>query len=204
MDEPPPDRAPPSGAPAAELALVRRALAGDESAKAQVGAVLAMVPRIVASLLRAGGTFVAAHDQDDVVQDCVALAWRKLPAFEGRARLATWLYRVVSLELKNALRRVAKRRRTGPPPTAEARPEPGSRSDDPQLLLGPWALEESLGRLDPTPKEIVRQRHWEGRRFDEIAAALGMNASQVKSLYYRALVRLHELLGEADDEGSER
>jgi RNA polymerase sigma-70 factor (ECF subfamily) len=204
MDAPPPAPDPSRDAHAAELARVRRALAGDPTAKAEIAAVLAKVPRLVGSLLRTASTFVARDDLDDVAQDCVALVWRKLPDFEGRARLSTWIYRVVSLELKNALRRVAKRRRTGPPATAQPRPEPGSRKDDPQQLLVPWMIEECLASLDPTPKEIVRLRHWEGRPFDEIAGLLGTNASQVKSLYYRALARLHDLLGEADGTGAER
>jgi len=201
MEAPPPAPDPSRDTPASELARVRRALAGDAKAKAEIAAVLEKVPRLVGSLLRNAATFVARDDHDDVVQDCTALVWRKLPDFEGRARLSTWIYRVVSLELKNALRRVAKRRRTGVPAREEPRPEPGSRADDPQRLLVPWMIEECLARLDPTPKEIVRLRHWEGRQFDEIAGLLGTNASQVKSLYYRALARLHDLLGETERDG---
>jgi len=201
MDAPPPAPRPGSAA-AVELALVRRALAGDGEAKAEVERVLATIPRIVTSLLRSAGSWVAAQDLDDVVQDCSTLAWRKLPDFEGRARLSTWLYRVVSLELKNALRRVAKRRRSGPPDPARAGPEPGSLKEDPKRLLLPWAVEECLAKLDPTPREIVRLRHWEGRQFDEIAATLAIHVSQAKSLYYRALVRLEELL-DAGDEGTD-
>src|SRR5262245_2007336 len=69
MDAPPPAPRPASAA-AVELALVRRALAGDGAAKAEVERVLATIPRIVTSLLRSAGSWVAAQDQDDVVQDC--------------------------------------------------------------------------------------------------------------------------------------
>jgi RNA polymerase sigma-70 factor (ECF subfamily) len=191
----------PHGVPhAEEVELVRRAVAGDAVARARLEPTLAAIPRIVQALQRASGRFVAAQDRDDVVQDCAALAWRKLPDFAGRAKLTTWLYRVVALELNNALRRVAKRRRDSPPAPAASRSEPESRADDPQRILVPLALEECLAQLEPTPMQIVRMRHWEEMTFDQIAAALRDNPSHVKLLYYRALTRLQALLG--DDQGA--
>lgn len=193
---------PPSPEGAADRDLVARALAGDHDARGELAAQLESVPRIVRALQRASGSFVAAHDQADVEQDCVALVWRKLPAFEGRSRLATWIYRVVSFELRNALRRVARGRRA----VAEApeRREAASGGDDPSGRLVPLAVEECLARLEPTPMRIVRMRHWDERSFAEIATALGMKTSQAKSHYYRALQRLHALLGEAGTEAVRR
>ncbi len=179
-----------------ELELVRRAVAGDPTARAALAPYFAKVPRIVAALCRQSGTRVAPQDQDDVVQDCLALLWRKLPDFAGRARLTTWLFRVVSLELKNALRRVAKRKRSAAPADAHEREEPSSSADDPSGRLGTLAAEELLARLEPTPMEVVRRRHWEEQTFEEIAAELGLKVSQAKSLYYRALQRLHGFLTE--------
>ncbi len=182
--------------PEDEVELVRRAVAGDARARDGLAPTLAAIPRIVQALQRASGRFVAAHDQDDVVQDCATLAWRKLPDFAGRAKLTTWLYRVVALELNNALRRLAKRRREAAPPPAAVPREALSHADDPQRVLIPLALEECLAQLEPTPMQIVRMRHWEERTFDQIAASLGDNPSHVKFLYYRALARLQALLGD--------
>ncbi|MBM4015947.1 MAG: sigma-70 family RNA polymerase sigma factor [Planctomycetes bacterium] len=179
-----------------EVELVRRAVAGDELARTRLAPTLAAIPRIVQALQRASGRFVAPHDRDDVIQDCSALVWRKLPDFAGRSRLTTWLYRVVALELKNALRRVAKRRREIPADAAGAPPAVATRADDPQRILVPLALEECLARLEATPMRIIRMRHWEEQTFDQIAAALGDNPSHVKFLYYRALARLQALLGD--------
>ena len=193
---PPADDAVPPRTALEELELVRRALAGDPAARTALSPYFAKVPRIVAALCRQSGTRLAPQDQEDVVQDCQTLLWRKLPDFAGRARLTTWLFRVVGLELKNALRRVAKRKKSLVAPDPGDREEPLSSADDPSRRLGTLAAEELLARLEPTPMEVVRRRHWEEQTFEEIATVLGMKVSQAKSLYYRALVRLHGFLTE--------
>ena len=93
-----------------ELRLVREVLRGSPEAVQQFATYLARVPGIVA--VHRSCTRVAVLEQDvpDLIQDCLSVIWRKLPGFEGRASLSTWIFRVCSLELCNGFRRIARRR----------------------------------------------------------------------------------------------
>ncbi len=184
---------PPQGA-VAELELVRRVVARDAAAVDALATYLAKVPRIVQVQRVRNGLFIAEQDLADVVQDCLAMVWRKLPEFEGRAALATWVFRIVSLELRNAVRRVEKRRRSGPPADAIQPEVTAPEGDDPSRRWSPLEIEELLARLEPTPTQIIRMRHFEERSFDEIAVALAMKTSKVKTIYYRTLTRMHDFL----------
>ena len=184
-----------------ELALVRRAVAGAPDAVAALSPYFAKIPAIVAVQRRARRVTLTEADVQDLVQDCTALFWRKLPEFEGRAALSTWLYRLCTLELKNGFRRVEKRRR-GKSGGEIERPEPAT-DGDPRTPIDRLDVEAALARLDPESREIVRQRHFDEKSFDEIATDTNRKASQVKTLYYKALVRLKEWFAARGIDGDE-
>ena len=178
-------------APDEEVALVRRALAGAADALRELAGYLSKVPAIVAVQRQSSFVPVLEQEVPDLVQDCLAVVWRKLPEFEGRASLTTWMFRVCSLEMKNGLRRVARRRRTGA--TVEPRDfELATTRDDPAARASGLDVEAGLARLDSLHERVVRLHHYEEKTFDEIAAATGMKTSQVKTCYYRALQRMHD------------
>ena len=54
----------------------------------------------------------SAADAEDALQETLLSAWQGLPAFEGRASIRTWLYRVATSRCMDALRsgRAARRR----------------------------------------------------------------------------------------------
>jgi RNA polymerase sigma-70 factor (ECF subfamily) len=99
-------------------------------------------------------------DADDLLQESLLRAWRGLPAFDGRASLRTWLYRVASNACIDALKKRAARKRAedeGPPASAEdpiPRPEPDAwigpcpaaiYADDPVSPEARYAARESVG-----------------------------------------------------------
>ena len=50
--------------------------------------------------------FVCSHeDTDDILQDIFIKIWNALPLFRGEASLFTWLYRIVTNEVINILRK---------------------------------------------------------------------------------------------------
>ena len=54
----------------------------------------------------------SVQDAEDMVQETLLAAWRGLEAFEGRASVRSWLYRIATNRCLNALRtrRAAPRR----------------------------------------------------------------------------------------------
>jgi RNA polymerase sigma-70 factor (ECF subfamily) len=50
------------------------------------------------------------HDAEDALQDSLLSAWRGLGAFEGRASLRTWLYKIATNRCVNARRSASRRR----------------------------------------------------------------------------------------------
>ena len=55
----------------------------------------------------------SVHDAEDMVQETLLAAWRSLEAFEGRASVRSWLYRIATNRCLNALRARARRRPGG-------------------------------------------------------------------------------------------
>jgi len=69
--------------------LVKLARQGDETAMAE------LLARYEGKLLRLAMRIVRnEHDAEEIVQDVSFTVWRKLPGFEGRAQIGTWLYRI--------------------------------------------------------------------------------------------------------------
>jgi RNA polymerase sigma-70 factor (ECF subfamily) len=51
----------------------------------------------------------SSHDAEDALQETLLAAWQDLGAFEGRASVRAWLYRVATHRSLNALRSARRR-----------------------------------------------------------------------------------------------
>lgn len=86
----------------------------------------------------------SAHDAEDLVQETYLRGWRGYPAFEGRAALRTWMYRIATTACLRALEGRAKR----------VLPAGlGSGSDDADADLG--APRGSRDWLEPLPDTLT-------------------------------------------------
>src|SRR3954470_5577113 len=56
----------------------------------------------------------STQDAEDLLQETLLAAWRSLEAFEGRASLRSWLYRIATNRCLNALRARSRRPRDLP------------------------------------------------------------------------------------------
>jgi RNA polymerase sigma-70 factor (ECF subfamily) len=56
----------------------------------------------------------SVQDAEDMVQETLLAAWRSLEAFEGRASVRSWLYRIATNRCLNALRDRSRRPRQLP------------------------------------------------------------------------------------------
>ena len=161
------------------------------------------------------------QDAEDVVQETLLAAWRGLDAFEGRASVRTWLYRIATNRCLNALRARARRpqevqamadvpvptRRTEP---LWVEPYPDARLEGlPDRSPGPAARYEAresielafivaLQGLPPRQRAAVVLRDVLGFRTAEVAAVLGTGELAVKGALQRARAALEAGLPAAD------
>jgi RNA polymerase sigma-70 factor, ECF subfamily len=98
----------------------------------------------------------SVHDAEDLVQETYLRAWRGYEAFEERAALRTWLYRIATTACLRALENRA--RRVLPAGLGEA-------SVDPDTSLGghenphDWLEPIPDALMFPTPEDAVTARH---------------------------------------------
>lgn len=185
----------------ADRTLVERVVAGDPGAREQVAVHLARVPAIVEVLVEETSERVRRQELPDLVQDCLEVVWRRLPTYEGRASLSTWIFRVCELELWNGRRRLRKHSLPSSGPDGRLAERASSR-DDPARRIERLDLSQALSTLTPIAETIVRLRHFDDLTFDQIATLTGLTTGPVKERYYRALGRLHDWF-EVRDRGSD-
>jgi RNA polymerase sigma-70 factor (TIGR02960 family) len=169
----------------------------------------------------------SVQDAEDMVQETLLAAWRGLDAFEGRASVRSWLYRIATNRCLNALRARSRRPREvpamgdTPPPTRRA--EPVWLEPYPDVLLeeipdhaaGPAARYEAresielsfivaLQHLPPRQRAAVVLADVLGYRTAEVAEVLDTGETSVKGALQRARATLRERLPSADRERAPR
>jgi RNA polymerase sigma-70 factor (TIGR02960 family) len=167
------------------------------------------------------------QDAEDLVQETLLAAWRGLDAFEGRASVRAWLYRIATNRCLNALR--ARLRRPREVQAMDNVPEPTRRTEPiwlepyPDVLLeampdhsaGPAAGYETresielafivaLQHLPPAQRAALVLRDVLGFRTAEVAEMLDTGETTVKGALQRARAALRERLPAADRERAPR
>jgi RNA polymerase sigma-70 factor (TIGR02960 family) len=167
----------------------------------------------------------STQDAEDMVQETLISAWRSLEAFEGRASVRSWLYRIATNRCLDALRARSRRPREVPAMHQERAPEPTGRSEPtwvepyPDVLLediperapGPAARYEAresielafivaLQGLPPRQRAALVLRDVLGFRTAEVAEMLATGELSVKGTLQRARATLQARLPAADRE----
>jgi RNA polymerase sigma-70 factor, ECF subfamily len=158
--------------------LVLAAQGGDRGAFASlVGSHWAMLVRLARSV-------VGESEAEDLAQEALIVAWRKLGGLSDPTRFPSWVTRIV---FRRSLRRA--RRRRGEV-AIEALGDPG-RASDTESSLYVWQV---LSRLAPRQRAVLHLTVVEGMVDREIGAALGISASSVRVHRMRARARVGELM----------
>jgi RNA polymerase sigma-70 factor (TIGR02960 family) len=166
----------------------------------------------------------SVQDAEDIVQETFLAAWRGLAAFEGRASIRTWLYRIATNRCLNALRDASRRPggTAGAPDLPPEPPEPTRMGEPlwlqpyPDVLLdsipdtahGPdqrYEAREALGlafvaglqHLPPAQRAMLVLRDVLGFRAAEVAAMLDVTEASVNSGLQRARSALETRLPSA-------
>ncbi len=121
----------------------------------------------------------------DVVQDVLALVWRKLSEYHGDAALETWVYRFCDLQVRNAIRRAAPRRTV---PLVNDVVDPRDR--EPTATDDMQSVDAALQSLVPLDASILRLKLFEAMTFEAMARRLARSPNTIKTRYYRALQKL--------------
>src|SRR5215469_12193686 len=141
-------------------------------------------------------------DAEEVAQEAVLKALRKLSTFRGEARFSTWLLRIAMNEARMRLR-------TRRWDYASVPIDDDESSEYAPLLLANWKevpsavlerrevqeqIEKALAELSTEQREILILRDVEGFNTEEAASTLGISVSSAKTRLLRARLRMRDLL----------
>jgi RNA polymerase sigma-70 factor, ECF subfamily len=148
-------------------------------------------------------------DAEEAVQDAFLALYRKADAFEGRATVGTWLYRIVT----NAALMKRRGRRHEVEVSLEAQlptfREDGGRAGDMSILMADWSqnpeadllsretrglLQRAIEGLPDLYRTVLVLRDVEGLSNDEVAEIVCESVPAVKSRLHRARMALREEL----------
>lgn len=172
------------------VALVSRCLSRDPEAWNALVAKHAAFIRSESrrQLLRYAGRASEA-DVDDAGQEVLSLlvrdGARTLRQFRGESALSTWLAYIV----RSVCRQMARHARSAAGTPVEVVAVPPSEEDLP--IDG---LKEALARLSARDQRLLRLFFVEGRKYREIAVALGISINSVGPLLARALAAARQAL----------
>ena len=121
-------------------------------------------------------------DAEDVTQEAMLRLWRIAPAWEDRAAVGTWLYRVAS---NLCIDRMRKRRPISGEPLPEVPDEAPGVLRRLEARDRAAALDAALAALPERQRAAIVLRHFEDRSNPEIAAVLDLSVEAVESLLAR-------------------
>jgi RNA polymerase sigma-70 factor (ECF subfamily) len=168
-------------------ALAAAYRAGDERAAAEL--VRRHAPAVGRFLYSSG----ASRDEiDDLVQEALFRAFRRLDGWRGEASFRSWLFAIAG----NVLRDEYRRRKGRQVLSIEDRDLPDRA--DPHADLAATETQEQLRRgiasLPRLQREVFLLRTQQGTGYSEIAAALGTTPGAARVHYHHAVKRLKELV----------
>jgi RNA polymerase sigma-70 factor (ECF subfamily) len=135
-----------------------------------------------------------AEDALDLLQEAFLRAYEKLDRFHGESSFYTWIYRIaVNLALSD------RRKRRHESSAALPGDPSGDRAlDDPSVPLEraerDERIQEALDALAPDHRAVVVMKEYDGLRYEEIGAMLGVPVGTVRSRLHRARCELRERL----------
>lgn len=140
------------------------------------------------------------HEADDAAQETFVRVFQGLRGFRGEAKFSTWLYRIAVNACKNKLDSKEYRHRKDRRDLEEGEAELMKPVPSPAQVLESKGrrerIEAAIGRLPEDQRMLVVLRDVEGRSYEEIADATGLNPGTLKSRLNRGRRQLQEWLRE--------
>ncbi len=142
--------------------------------------------------------FVAARaDQDDLFQEVLFQLWRSLPAFRGRAKETTWIYRV-AFNTSLAWQRGEKRRRLGHESFVKSGDSPRWQPSHLESAAEGDLLERLYAAIRALPKvdASLALMHLDGLSYQAMSEVLGISENYIGVKLTRIRKQLAEQLKE--------
>ncbi|HEV2883169.1 MAG TPA: sigma-70 family RNA polymerase sigma factor [Pyrinomonadaceae bacterium] len=171
--------------------IVERALSGDADA---FGEIVRRWERRIFAL--AYGILGREEEARDATQETFIAAFRNLRGFRGEAKVSSWLHRIAVNQCITRQRRARTRAENSLEAETEASGEkfaaPAERSPARQAegRERNEAVRRAVAALPAELREVIVMKEFEELTFQEIADALGVPLSTVKSRLYTALKQL--------------
>ena len=143
------------------------------------------------------------QDAEDILQNTFLNALTRLPTFEGRSSLSTWLYRIAANEALMLIRRKKPEVNLEDTETDQAAEDlkptqfvDWSAVPEDQLLFGEGkrVLDQAIQNLPESLRIVFLLRDIEGLSIKETAEALNLTETNVKTRLLRARMFLREQL----------
>lgn len=168
--------------------IIERILAGETALYEEL---VRRYQRMVASVAYRMG--IRHEDLDDLVSEVLIKAYRNLSRYRPEHAFSTWLYRLTTNRVLDALR--ARRRARRAAPLDERHPDSGPPADRAlEQADRAEAVAWALGRLPDEYRAPLILLHMEGRKVSDIAYALGIPEGTVKTRLARGRTRLRQIL----------
>ncbi len=182
--------------------IVERALGGDIDA---FGEIVRRWERKIFALTF--GMLGSAEDARDATQETFIAAFRNLAGFRGDAKVSSWLHRIAVNQCITRQRRTRVRPETGIEELLETTGESflatsakASPAHSAEIRERNAAVRKAVLSLPPELRQVVLMKEFEELTFQEIADALQIPLSTVKSRVYTALNQLRMRLGKFSTE----
>ena len=135
-------------------------------------------------------------DAEDLTQESFLSVLRRVSSFRGDALFTTWLYRLVTNQVKMHFRYRSSRRemQTSDGETPEPRLAAAHHKDPREQLIDRLAIEQALLRLAPGYRSAFILHDVEGYKHDEAARLCGHTVGTSKSQLHKARATLRTVL----------
>ncbi|WFE29287.1 RNA polymerase sigma factor [Solwaraspora sp. WMMD791] len=167
-------------------ALISRSAEGDGSAFDTL--ISRYRPDMVAFCQR---YFHDQHDRDDLLQESMIKAWRRIGQFDNRSSVRTWLYRIVANAAIDEYRRQARAATPFDPQTDRS----GSDVSPEQAIVDRAHLNWAITGLPAPYRTVSVLADKLGYPYAEIAQLCGIPEATVRSRLWRARRALRAALG---------
>ncbi|SHN75633.1 RNA polymerase sigma factor [Cryptosporangium aurantiacum] len=160
--------------------LLRSVAAGDATALARLyerhsGALVGYLQRLAGDRMTA----------EEILQDTMLAVWRSAGAFEGRAKVTTWLFGIARRQAHNRLRG-----RSAPEPARTELPDRADHSAGPEELAiaaaGGTPVAAAIDRLPAHHRDVIALVFVAGLPLADVADVLAIPVGTVKSRLYHA------------------